>query len=203
VGFALEKTLNVAGYKCPALYYTSSGLPIVFLHGLSYTANIWQRIGVLDYLMKKRVPFLALDMPYGLKSQCQPKTRSPEKNIAYVNEAVKTMFGDAVPVLVGASIGGNMALRYAAKFPVKGLLLVGPARVLEPDLVEIYSKFKFSTTIIWGSEDTIIASEDMRALADKLPNAKLVVYDGASHSAYKDQPDRFKHDLLELYANAE
>ena len=88
-----------------------------------------------------------------------------------MNEAVKVLFGEVVPVLVGASIGGNMALRYAAKFPVKGLLLVGPARVLEPDLVEIYSKFKFSTTIIWGSEDTIIASEDMRALADKLPNA--------------------------------
>jgi pimeloyl-ACP methyl ester carboxylesterase len=199
----LEKTLNVAGYKCPALYYNGSGVPIVFLHGLSYTADIWQRIGVTELLMKKRVPFLALDMPYGLKTRCLPKTRSPEKNIAFVNGAVKTFFGSAVPVLVGASIGGNMALRYAARFPVKGLLLVGPARVLEPDLVQMYSQFGFSTTIIWGSEDNIIASEDMRTLADKLPNAKLVVYDGASHSAYKDEPERFKHDLLELYANSE
>lgn len=199
----MEKTLNVAGHKCPALYYTASGVPIVFLHGLSYTADIWQRIGVLDYLMKKRIPFLALDMPYGLKSQCHPKTRSPEQNIAYVNEAVKTVFGNAVPVLVGASIGGNMALRYAAKFPVKGLLLIGPARVLEPDLMQVYGKFKFSTTIIWGTQDNIIAREDMRVLADKLPNAKLVVYEGANHSAYKDEPDRFTHDLLELYANAE
>jgi pimeloyl-ACP methyl ester carboxylesterase len=179
-----------------------SGTPIVFLHGLSYTAEIWQRISVLDLLKKKNVPFLALDMPYGMKSQCQPKTRNPEKNIAYLNEAVKVVFGDVVPVLVGASIGGNMALRYAAKFPVKGLLLVGPARVLESDLVEIYGKFKFSTTIIWGSQDTIIASEDMRVLAEKLPNARLIVYDGAGHSAYKDQSDKFKHDLLELYANA-
>ncbi len=47
--------------------------------------------------MKKRVPFLALEMPYGMKSQCQPKTRDPEKNIAFVNEAVKTIFGSAVP----------------------------------------------------------------------------------------------------------
>lgn len=199
----MEKTLNVAGHKCTALYYTSSGVPIVFLHGLSYTADIWQRIGVLDSLMKKRVPFLALDMPYGLKSQCQPKTRSPERNIDYVNEAVKTVFGDAVPVLVGASIGGNIALRYAAKFPVKGLLLVGPARVLEPDLMQVYGKFKFSTTIIWGSKDNIISSEDMRILADRLPKAKLVVYDGSNHSAYKDEPDKFKHDLLELYAKTE
>jgi pimeloyl-ACP methyl ester carboxylesterase len=88
-------------------------------------------------------------------------------------------------------------------FPVRGLLLVAPARALEPDLVQLYSQFKFSTTIVWGSQDNIVASEDMRTLADKLPKAKLVVYDGANHSAYKDQPDRFKHDLLELYANAE
>ncbi len=199
----LEKTLNVADHKCPALYYTASGVPIVFLHGLSYTPDIWQRIGILDYLMKKRIPFLALDMPYGLKSQCQPKTRSPEKNIAYVNEAVKTVFGDITPVLVGASIGGNMALRYASKFPVKGLLLIGPARVLEPDLLQVYGEFKFSTTIIWGSQDNIISSEDMRVLADRLPNAKLVIYENANHSAYKDEPDRFKRDLLELYANIE
>ena len=89
----LEKSLNVSGYKCPALYYTAPGIPVVFLHGLSYTADIWQRIGVTDLLMKKRVPFLALNMPYGLKSECQPKTRDPEKNVAFVNEAVKTFFG--------------------------------------------------------------------------------------------------------------
>jgi len=199
----LEKTLNVASHKCQAFYYNAPGVPIVFLHGLSYTIDIWQRIGITELLKEKHVPFLALDMPYGLKSQCQPKTRDPEKNIVFVDEAVKTFFGSAVPVLVGASIGGNMALRYAARFPVKGLLLVAPARALEPDLVQLFSQFKFSTTILWGSEDNIIASEDMRTLADKLPNAKLVVYDGATHSAYKDQPDRFKHDLLELYANAE
>jgi hypothetical protein len=43
----------------------------------------------------------------------------------------------------------------------------------------------------------------MRTLADKLSNAKLIVFDGANHSAYKDEPDRFKYELLELYANAE
>jgi pimeloyl-ACP methyl ester carboxylesterase len=132
-----------------------------------------------------------------------PKTRSPEKNIAFANEAVKAVFGSEVPVLVGASIGGNMALRYATRFPVKGLLLVAPARALEEDLVKAYREFKFPSTIIWGTEDSIIASEDMRTLTDKLPNSKLIVYEGSSHSAYKEQPKRFTHDLLELYAKAE
>ncbi len=199
----MERTLNVAGHKCPALYYTRLGVPIVFFHGLSYTSDIWQRIGVTDLLLRKRVPFLALDMPYGMKSKCQPKTRSPEKNIAFANEAVKAVFGEAVPVLVGASIGGNMAMRYAVQFPVKGLLLVAPARALEPGLAQKFSQFTFSTTIIWVSQDNIIGGEDMRSLADKLPNAKLIVYDGANHSAYKNEPERFSHDLLELYANVE
>ena len=202
-GDCLEKTLNAGNHKCHSLYHVASGVPIVFLHGFSYTGDIWQRIGITEVLIEKHIPFLALDMPYGMKSQCQPKTRSPEQNIAVVNEAVKTIFGSAEPVLVGASIGGNIAVRYATRFPIKGLLLIAPGKALEPDLVQSYAKFKFPTTIIWGSRDNIVASEDMRTLADKLPHSKLVVYDEASHSAYKDQPDRFKHDLLELYANAE
>jgi len=199
----LEKTLNIASYKCQSFYYLGSGVPIVFLHGLSYTIEIWQRIGITDMLIEKHVPFLALDLPYGLKSQCRPKTLDPEKNITLVNEVVKTQFSSATPVIVGASIGGNIALRYAVRFPVKGLLLISPARTLEPNLAKAYNRFKFSTTIIWGSEDTIILGEDMRTLADKLPNAKLIIYNGATHSAYRDQPAQFMHDLLELYANAE
>ena len=142
-------------------------------------------------------------MPYGLRSKCQPKTRNPEANVAFAAEAVKNFFGSAVPVLVGASIGGHIALRYAAQFPVKGLFLIAPGRALEDDLLQCYGKFNFPVRIIWGSQDNIISGEEMRTLADKLPNAKLLVYNGASHSAYKDQPEQFKQDLLELYANAE
>jgi len=199
----LEKILKAANHQCHAIYSVASGVPIIFFHGLSYTGKIWQHIGITDILTEKRIPFLALNMPYGMRSQCQPKTRSPEKNILFANEAIKSVFGSQTPILVGASIGGNIALRYATRFPAKGLLLIAPARSLEPDIVKAYNKFNFPSTIVWGSEDNIVASEDMRTLVDKLPNAKLVIYDGAGHSAYKDQSDRFKHDLLELYAKSE
>ena len=202
-GDCLEKTLTAANHKCRVLYNVASGVPIVFLHGLSYTADIWQHIGITELLIEKDISFLALDMPYGIRSQCQPKTRSLQQNMDFAKEAIQTVFPAETPVLVGASIGGNIALHYAVQSSVKGLLLIAPARSLEPDLVQSYSNLKFPTTIIWGSEDNIVASEDMRTLADRLPNAKLIVYDGANHSAYKDQPDRFKYDLLELYAKAE
>jgi pimeloyl-ACP methyl ester carboxylesterase len=170
---------------------------------MSYTNEIWQEIGVTELLIQKHIPFLALDMPYGIKSRCHPKTRNVQKNLAVINEAVKTVLGGAVPILVGASIGGNMALQYAARFPVKGLLLIGAARGLEPELAVAYRSFKFPTTLVWGSYDNIAGGEEMRALSDALPNSKLLVYSGAGHSAYRDQPEKFKHDLLELYVKAE
>jgi pimeloyl-ACP methyl ester carboxylesterase len=200
----MEKTINIAGHKCPALYSTVPGVPIIFLHGLSFTMDIWQHIGITELLIEKRIPFLALDMPYGLRSRCQPKTRSPEVNLAVASEAIKNVFGSAAPVLVGASIGGHLALRYATRFPVKGLLLIAPGRPFEDDdLVRSYGKFKFPVRIIWGSQDNLISGEEMRTLEGKLPKAKLLVYDGASHAAYKDQPELFKRDLLELYATVE
>jgi pimeloyl-ACP methyl ester carboxylesterase len=165
--------------------------------------DIWQQIGVTELLIEKKVPFLALDMPYGLKTRCVPRTRNPEVNVEFAAEAVKSLFGSEAPVLVGASIGGHVALMYATKFPVKGLLLVAPSRAMDEDLIRSYGKFKFPVKIIWGSQDNIISGEEMRTLSSKLPNAKLLVYNGAAHSAYRDQSKLFKRDLLELYANAE
>ncbi|MGD6852070.1 MAG: alpha/beta fold hydrolase [Candidatus Bathyarchaeia archaeon] len=198
-----EKTLDVAGYKCQTLINRAEGTPIVFLHGLSYTIEVWQRIGVIDLLVEKKVPFLALDMPYGLKSQCQPKSRDPQVNVNFTAETVQSVFGDAAPVVVGASLGGYIALNYAAKHPVKGLLLIAPAYAFENmDLVWKYANFHFPVRIVWGANDSIISSEELRALDDKLPNAKLLVYNGAAHSAYQDRPEWFRTDLLKLYASA-
>jgi len=142
-------------------------------------------------------------MPYGPKSECQPHTRNVEVNVAVINEAIHTIFGEVAPVLVGASLGAHMALQYAARFPVEGLLLVGAVRALEETLVQAYSRFKFPVRLIIGSEDRIASLEELRLLADKLPNPKLIVYEGDGHSAYLGSPERFKQDLLELYALAE
>jgi pimeloyl-ACP methyl ester carboxylesterase len=199
----MEKALSLSGYKCRTLYSNTPGVPIVFFHGLSYNIEIWQQIGVSDLLLAKRLPFLMLDMPYGMKSNCYPKTRNTEKNLSFASEAIRNVFGDAVPVLVGTSIGGHVALQYATKFPVKGLLLVAPARALTDNLLEAYGRFSFPVRIIWGSQDNIVSAEDMRTLEGKLPNAKLKVYNGSGHSAYKNEPEQFKKDLMELYITAE
>jgi pimeloyl-ACP methyl ester carboxylesterase len=158
---------------------------------------------VTELLREKHVPFLALDMPYGLKSECRPRTRDVGVNVAVVREAVQNIFGRVVPVLVGASLGGYVALKYtAARFSVRGLLLLAPVRVLEESLVAAYTQFQFPVRIVCGSEDRVVSLEELRELANRLPNAKLTVYEGAGHAAYLDSPDRFKRDLLGLYATA-
>ncbi len=198
-----ERTLNAAGHKCKAIIHHTAGVPVVFLHGYSYTKDIWQRIGVTELLMEKHVPFLALDMPYGQKSECQPKTHDAQINVAVAHEAFQNVFGSETPLLVGASLGGNIALNYATQFPVKGLLLVAPARAIEEKLLKAYSKFEFPVRIIWGSEDKIVSGEDMRTLTGKILCAKMSLYEGAGHSAYIEQAAKFKRELLELYAMAE
>jgi pimeloyl-ACP methyl ester carboxylesterase len=199
-----EKTLATSRFKCRALVYYAPGVPVVFLHGYSYNSTVWERLSVTELLRQKRVPFVALDMPYGPKSECQPKTRDEEASVELAREATQQVFKTETPVLVGASFGGHLGLKYAAQFPVKGLLLVAPARPLgDEKLVEAYRNFKFPVRLIWGSEDNIVSGEEMRTLSEKLPAAKLVTYEGAGHSAYVSHTDRFKRDLMELYASAE
>jgi len=200
----IEKNLNLIGYKCRAIVNQVAGIPVVFFHGYSYNSNIWQRIGVLDLLVDKGVPFLALDMPYGLKSECKPKTQDTKINLTVAHKAIESIFGLESPVLVGASLGGHIALRYASEFRVKGLLLSAPARAFKDEtLFHAYKKFNFPVRILWGTEDNIISGEEMRTLSDTLPNAKLVTYEAAGHSGYTTHPAQFTRDLLELYAAAE
>ncbi len=101
---------------------------------------------------------------------------------------------------MGASLGGYITLRYAARRPVKALMLISPTRTGQQELVEAYSRFNFPVRIVWGPRDIIISERDLREMAGRLPNAKISVYKGASHSAYKDQPEKFNRELLELYA---
>ncbi|MCW4005942.1 MAG: alpha/beta hydrolase [Candidatus Bathyarchaeota archaeon] len=198
-----EKTLQLAGYKCQSLLHKADGVPVVLLHGYSYTVDVWQRIGTTQLFAEKKIPFLALDMPYGAKSSCQPKTQDVDANVAVVQAAVEMFFGSHAPVILGASLGGKIALNYAAKYPVKGLFLVAPASALDSTLAKSYSQFSFPVRIVWGSEDNLVQGEDMRTLAGKLSHAKLFTYQDAGHSAYLAEPKRFNREVLELYAAAE
>ncbi len=190
----IEEEIEVCNFTCRIIRSEDIRNPIVFLHGYIYTSDIWRDINVLSYLEEKNIPFIAIDMPYGLKSMCKPKTDDVELNVKVVERIVS----NNKPLLVGASLGGYIAVRYSLRNPVKGLLLISPVRCLEDDLIRSYRNLNVKTYIIYGENDKIVPFEEMKKLSDHL-NAKLIVYEDAGHPAYIDKPLKFREDLIELY----
>ncbi len=197
-----EEVLALGHYRCRALINDEPGIPVVFLHGYMFTSDVWRDINVLKMLEDNDIPFLAPDMPYGARSSCNPHTRDPEENVFVAYEAIHGVFGSVKPVLVGASLGGYMALRYAVNHPVSGLLLIAPVGVFEEELVERYKGFGFPVHVIVGTRDKIVSVGEMEKFVGILPNAKLKVYEDAGHPAYLSYPERFKKDLMEFYREA-
>jgi pimeloyl-ACP methyl ester carboxylesterase len=202
VNIGMEKTITVDNHTCRALVSTKPGVPLVFLHGYSFTSDVWKEIGVLSLLKEQQIPFFALDLPYGAQSQCRPKTRIPQVTVSVIRQSLSAFFGDEEVFLVGASLGGYMALHYATQYPVKGLLLIAPVHSAEPILTQRYPSLS-NVTIIYGSTDTIVSFQEMKTLAHQLPNANLLVYERAGHPAYLHNPKRFLEDLITAYTHAD
>ncbi|MDR0396108.1 MAG: alpha/beta hydrolase [Oscillospiraceae bacterium] len=58
---------------------------------------------------------------------------------------------------------------------------------LEPELPNV----RASTLLLWGDKDTETPLWMGRLMAERIPDAGLVVLEGGSHFAYIEQPDRF------------
>jgi pimeloyl-ACP methyl ester carboxylesterase len=79
-----------------------------------------------------------------------------------------------------------------------------PARVwrataeglLEDDSFEELDKIKAPTLIFWGDQDAILPRSDQDALVAAIADSRLVVYPGAGHAFYWEEPARFAADLV-------
>ena len=185
-----DEKKQIGKFNCRVISGTGEGPTLVFLHGFMFTGEIWNQIGLFPALEEKRIPFTAVDMPYGHHSECEPASSDPEDNITVVSQIA----GDR-DIVVGASIGGNIALRYAVDHPVRGLILIAPVRTLQDDLVKKYDELNVPVLIIYGENDNVVPKNEMEALSGRL-NASLRIYDGAGHPAYKDLPERFNTDII-------
>ncbi len=59
------------------------------------------------------------------------------------------------------------------------------------ELAAQMDKLVHETLILWGQQDTIIQQKDMRAMAEALPNARLVEVPGVGHSMNIEAPQMF------------
>ncbi len=79
-----------------------------------------------------------------------------------------------------------------------------PARVwnatlkglLEDDSSEELNKIKAPTLIVWGDKDVVIPRSDQETLLERIAGSRLVVYPGAGHALYWEEPAQFASDVV-------
>lgn len=84
-----------------------------------------------------------------------------------------------------------------------------PARVwkavfeglLEDESMEEINKIQAPTLIVWGDQDTIVSREEQETIAAVIPNTRLLVYPGAGHVLYCEEPVRIASDLVAFIIN--
>jgi pimeloyl-ACP methyl ester carboxylesterase len=109
----------------PLAYERSGeGIPVVFLHGLTFDRRTWRPIA--DRL-GDRVLSIAVDLPGHGQSG---GSALPFERLTALLHARLDELGAHRPIVVGHSMSGGLALAYAAEHPVRGAVTVDNA----PDL---------------------------------------------------------------------
>jgi pimeloyl-ACP methyl ester carboxylesterase len=67
--------------------------------------------------------------------------------------------------------------------------------LLEDDSIEELGRILAPTLIIWGEKDGFLPRSDQEALAEAIPNSRLVVYPETGHAVYWEEPQRVAADL--------
>jgi non-heme chloroperoxidase len=67
--------------------------------------------------------------------------------------------------------------------------------ILDDDFSAELRRITAPTLVIWGDEDALLPREDQEALARGIPDARLLVYQGAGHAFYWEDPARVGADL--------
>ena len=188
-----EEAVPINGFECRIISSSGKGPCIVLLHGYMYSSDVWNDIGLLRLLEQKSIPFKAIDMPYGHKSECMPRSSNPEQN----TQIVASITGEDT-MLIGASLGGYIALKHCVTHPAAGLMLIAPVMSLQGDLVSRYDNISARTCLIYGENDNVVYRDEIKRLG-KLLKITPRIYEKAQHAAYMDQPERFKNEVVEFY----
>jgi pimeloyl-ACP methyl ester carboxylesterase len=188
-----EHYYGAGGVECKLIFREGKSPPVLFLHGYSFTGNIWSEAGITDVIEKYGLKYAAPDMPYGKNTECTKHTRDIELNVEAVRNIVEVFFGGEKPVIIGASLGGKIALHYTVRYGAKALFLASPAIKKEDKIWNLLRILNIPIVVIRGGNDFIPRSI-LKRLAEKT-KATYLEYENAGHAMYLDDPERFKRDL--------
>jgi pimeloyl-ACP methyl ester carboxylesterase len=73
--------------------------------------------------------------------------------------------------------------------------------VVNEDYRDLLPRVKASTLLVWGSEDDAAPLAHGHQMEKLIPDAGLVVFEGAGHFAYLDEADRFCHIVRHFFGS--
>jgi pimeloyl-ACP methyl ester carboxylesterase len=93
-------------------------------------------------------------------------------------------------------LGRRMQRRIAARMASSDYASAGELRptfvkLVNEDLTELLPDIKAPTLLIWGEADDATPLADGRTMERLIPDAALIVFPGAGHYSYLDDPVRF------------
>lgn len=185
----MEHSVSIRGLKIRYLE-KGKGAPVVLLHGFSFCAETWVEIGLFDELAQEYHVY-SFDMPYGIKSRSDKfDAKSRDEYAEFLNDLLKTL-NIKEPILLGASISGEVTLRYLSSgYSAKAGIVIGPVNVksLAPNL----NRITVPLLVVWGERDDISPPDNSKFLKSYIKNTEVHILKEAGHACYMDKPKEFK-----------
>lgn len=232
------------------LFYETlgDGLPLILLHGWGHSGQTF--ISIKETLAEVCKVYI-LDLPGFGRSAIPSEPWGVEDYVRVLEDFVRALNIES-PVLLGHSLGGQIATLYASRNPVQKLILVNAAvirhpmplkgrifkfasdslrflgkvfrnedlaeiiitklrsrvgsadyrsasrvmqqtlsRVLRENLEGLLPNIKVPTLLIWGDKDTATPLSDAKLIEKLMPDAGLVVYEGAGHCSFLERRNEF------------
>jgi abhydrolase domain-containing protein 14 len=166
------------------------GLPIVLLHGASFTSETWKQIGTTAALAQAGHIVYAVDLPgYGKSSPARGTSR-------YWMRALLDSLKIEKPVVVSPSMSGRFSLPLVTEEPdrVAGFVAVAPVGIM--DYKDNLGRITAPVLAIWGENDNLIPQEQADLLVQSAKRGRKVVIPGGSHAPYMSDPAAFHAELL-------
>lgn len=194
-------TLDVGGISVFAVERPAAapvdeiGPVVLFLHGASFTAEVWVETGLLDDVAAAGFDAVAVDVPgYGLTEEVDV---APASFLASLVEVVDEGRG---VVVVSPSMSGSFTLPLLVEGPLDHLAGVVPVAPVgsRTFIASATEPVDVPALVVWGTEDDVIEPAQADALAAAFVDGRVVLVDGAGHAAYRDEPEAFGEVLIDF-----